>query len=211
MKAWTLISMKKVCVDEFLSLYFFTKNLFAPTDSATVILDEEPDVGSGMAAALKLAMSKGYLEKEEHKRIVVSKAAQELQAQRYTIEDKAAYVPFEPKDVCEIEINVNCYTFREDDKYSRRNRFDGPVVEFKDKDGYKPLPKLEYIDDNGKAMSTKEAFRLVLFIFYYFKLLNLNFSIRHLSHKFHGKGSGKLKSEKRAKKDEDKMVKLYCC
>lgn len=43
-----------------------------------------------MAAALKLAMSKGYLEKEEKKRIVVSKAAQELQAQRYTIEDKAA-------------------------------------------------------------------------------------------------------------------------
>ncbi|EFX76024.1 hypothetical protein DAPPUDRAFT_306323 [Daphnia pulex] len=134
-------------------------------DNATVILDEEPDVGSGMAAALKLAMSKGYLEKQEKKRIVISKSAQELQAQRYTIEDKAA----------------------EDDKYSRRNRFDGPVVEFKDKEGYKPLPKLEYIDDNGKAMSTKEAFR-------------------HLSHKFHGKGSGKLKSEKRAKKDEDKML-----
>ena len=37
-------------------------------------------------------------------------------------------------------------------------------------------------------MSTKEAFR-------------------HLSHKFHGKGSGKLKSEKRAKKQKDeKMV-----
>lgn len=134
-------------------------------DNATVILDEEPDVGSGMAAALKLAMSKGYLEKEEKKRIVISKSAQELQAQRYTIEDKAT----------------------EDDKYSRRNRFDGPVVEFKDKEGYKPLPKLEYMDDNGKPMSTKEAFR-------------------HLSHKFHGKGSGKLKSEKRAKKDEDKML-----
>ncbi|KAI9558579.1 hypothetical protein GHT06_015367 [Daphnia sinensis] len=134
-------------------------------DNATVILDEEPDVGSGMAAALKLAMSKGYLEKEEKKRIVISKSAQELQAQRYTIEDKAT----------------------EDDKYSRRNRFDGPVVEFKDKEGYKPMPKLEYMDDNGKPMSTKEAFR-------------------HLSHKFHGKGSGKLKSEKRAKKDEDKML-----
>jgi len=75
----------------------------------------------------------------------------------------------------------------EDDKYSRRNRFDGPTSEFKEKEGYKPQPKLEYIDDNGKAMSTKEAFR-------------------HLSHKFHGKGSGKLKSEKRAKKQDEKMV-----
>ena len=45
-----------------------------------------------MAAALKLAMNKGYLEKEEKKRVALSKAAQELTAQRYTIEDKAAYV-----------------------------------------------------------------------------------------------------------------------
>lgn len=61
-------------------------------DSGTVILDEEPDVGAGMGAALRLAMSKGYLEKEEKKRVPISKAGQELQAQRYTIEDKAAYV-----------------------------------------------------------------------------------------------------------------------
>lgn len=70
-------------------LHFFFS--LCQIDNATVILDEEPDVGSGMAAALKLAMSKGYLEKEEKKRIVISKSAQELQAQRYTIEDKAAY------------------------------------------------------------------------------------------------------------------------
>ena len=43
-----------------------------------------------MAAALKLAMNKGYLEKEEKKRVVKSKKAQELAAQNYTIEDKAA-------------------------------------------------------------------------------------------------------------------------
>jgi len=134
-------------------------------DNGTVILDEEPVAGSGMAAALKLAMSKGYLEKEETKRITVSKSGQELQAQRYTIEDKVV----------------------EDDKYTRRHRFDGPVTEFKEKEGYKPTLKLEYIDDGGKALNTKEAFR-------------------HLSHKFHGKGSGKLKSEKRAKKQDDKQL-----
>ncbi len=41
------------------------------------------------------------------------------------------------------------------------------------------------------------------FVIKFVKLVALS---RHLSHKFHGKGSGKLKSEKRAKKDEDKMV-----
>ena len=66
-------------------------------DNGTVILDEEPVAGSGMAAALKLAMSKGYLEKEETKRITVSKSGQELQAQRYTIEDKVVYVSFSLK------------------------------------------------------------------------------------------------------------------
>lgn len=42
------------------------------------------------------------------------------------------------------------------------------------------------------------------------KFLKLVAFSRHLSHKFHGKGSGKLKSEKRAQKDEDKMVFDIC-
>lgn len=62
----------------------------------------------------------------------------------------------------EIIANLNCVwneNFREDDKYSRRHRFDGPVTEFKEKEGYKPTPKLEYIDDSGKVLNIKEAFR----------------------------------------------------
>lgn len=52
------------------------------------ILDEEPDVGAGVANALRLALSKGYLEKEEHNRPSNSKMAH-LQAKNYSIEDKA--------------------------------------------------------------------------------------------------------------------------
>jgi U4/U6.U5 tri-snRNP-associated protein 1 len=78
------------------------------------------------------------------------------------------------------------------------------------------LPKLEYTDDNGKAMSTKEAFRYfyyllcVSFLELVIKFLKYFAHFSHLSHKFHGKGSGKLKSEKRAQKDEDKMVFDIC-
>ena len=61
------------------------------------------------------------------------------------------------------------------------------VVEFKDKDGYKPNVKVEYVDDNGRMMTPKEAFR-------------------YLSHRFHGKGSGKRKTEKRSKKVEMEQV-----
>ena len=37
----------------------------------------------------------------------------------------------------------------------------GPSSEFKEKDGYKPNVKLDYIDDEGHVLNAKEAFRLV--------------------------------------------------
>ncbi|XP_070497919.1 U4/U6.U5 tri-snRNP-associated protein 1 [Chironomus tepperi] len=131
-----------------------------------VVLDEEPDIAVGMANALKLAMSKGYLEKEESNRPSNTRFAH-LQAKHYSIEDKA---------------------YGEDDKYSRRGHGgggfqNGPLSEFREKSGYKPNVKLEYIDDNNLKLTPKEAFR-------------------YLSHKFHGKGPGKNKIEKRLKKQE---------
>ena len=61
------------------------------------------------------------------------------------------------------------------------------VVDFSDKAGYKPNVKVEYVDDNGRMMTPKEAFR-------------------YLSHRFHGKGSGKRKTEKRSRKVEMEQV-----
>ncbi|KAH0819667.1 hypothetical protein GEV33_003123 [Tenebrio molitor] len=124
------------------------------------ILDEEPDVSTGMGAALKLAMSKGYLDKEQNKRPSNSRLAH-LQAKHYSIEDK---------------------TYGDEgDRANRRERYTGPIMEFKERDGFKPNVKLEYIDDDGHILNSKEAFR-------------------YLSHKFHGKGPGKNKIEKRIKK-----------
>ncbi|KFB41479.1 hypothetical protein ZHAS_00009071 [Anopheles sinensis] len=126
------------------------------------ILDEEPDVALSVAGALKLAQSKGYLEREESNRPSNARFAH-LQAQNYSIEDK----------------NYG----EENDKYSRRDRYAGPIMEFKEKETFKPNVKLDYIDDNGHLLTQKEAFR-------------------YLSHKFHGKGPGKNKIEKRLKKSE---------
>lgn len=49
---------------------------------------------------------------------------------------------------------------------------------------YKPDVQLKYVDEFGRGMNQKEAFK-------------------HLSHQFHGKGSGKQKTEKHLKKIED--------
>ncbi|XP_018575453.1 U4/U6.U5 tri-snRNP-associated protein 1 [Anoplophora glabripennis] len=130
------------------------------TPQEVQILDEEPDVSTGVGAALKLAMSKGYLDKEQNNRPSNSRLAH-LQAKHYSIEDKSYG--------------------DEGDRQNRRERYSGPITDFKEKDGFKPNVKLEYIDDEGHILNSKEAFR-------------------YLSHKFHGKGPGKNKIEKRIKK-----------
>lgn len=136
-----------------------------PIAMENAILDAEPSLGHGVGGALKLAMSKGYLQKEDSSRPSASRFAH-LQAQNYSIEDK---------------------TYGDDDKFGRRDRFNGPTSDFKEKDGFKPNVKLEYIDDDGHVLSAKEAFR-------------------YLSHKFHGKGPGKNKVEKRMKKAEQEVL-----
>lgn len=81
--------------------------------------------------------------------------------------------------------------FSEDDKFQRRDRYhSGPISDFKEKESYRPNVKLEYIDDNGRLLNEKEAFR-------------------YLSHKFHGKGPGKNKIEKRLKKNEQDGVSIF--
>lgn len=59
------------------------------------ILDVEPDVGVGVAGALRLAVSKGYLEREDMNKPSASRFAH-LQAQNYSIEDKTHMWVFIP-------------------------------------------------------------------------------------------------------------------
>ncbi|CAB0033139.1 unnamed protein product [Trichogramma brassicae] len=145
------------------SLFSDAVPVVAPVQIEAIL--DEPTLDQGIGSALKFAMSKGYLEKEENNRATASRFAH-LQAQKYSIEDK---------------------THGEDDKFNRRDRFSGPTMDFKEKDGFKPNVKLEYIDDNGHLLNAKEAFR-------------------YLSHKFHGKGPGKNKVEKRMKKNEQESL-----
>ncbi|CAL4094493.1 unnamed protein product, partial [Meganyctiphanes norvegica] len=136
-------------------------------DRYAPILEEEPDAAIGVANALKLAMQKGYLEKDQRKG-ASNAALQHLQALNYSIEDKSA----------------------EDDRGRRgggHDRYSGPLSDFVDKEFYRPEVRLEYVDDEGRKLCSKEAFR-------------------YLSHKFHGKGSGKNKTEKRMKKWNEELL-----
>ncbi|XP_051533580.1 U4/U6.U5 tri-snRNP-associated protein 1-like [Myxocyprinus asiaticus] len=133
--------------------------------ASTTILDEEPIVNSGLAAALLLCKNKGLLDTQMQKvaRVKAPKAA--LPNDNYCIEDK---------------MNI-------DDKYSRREEYRGFTQDFKEKDNYRPDIKIEYVDESGRKLCPKEAFR-------------------QLSHRFHGKGSGKMKTERRMKKLEEEAL-----
>ncbi|XP_059161083.1 U4/U6.U5 tri-snRNP-associated protein 1-like [Physella acuta] len=133
------------------------------------VLEEEPIAGEGVGAALKLAIKKGYLENENPKKLPpMSTKYLELQAQNYTIQDKRY------DDL--------------DEKNRKRDRYQGGMItEFKEKDSYKPDVKLDYVDESGRNLCAKEAFR-------------------QLSHRFHGKGSGKKKTEKRSKKVDEELL-----
>ncbi|XP_036443637.1 U4/U6.U5 tri-snRNP-associated protein 1 isoform X1 [Colossoma macropomum] len=133
--------------------------------ASTTILDEEPIVNSGLAAALLLCKNKGLLDTQVQKVARVRAPKGALPNVNYCIEDKMAI----------------------DDKYSRREEYRGFTQDFKEKDGYKPDVKIEYVDESGRKLTPKEAFR-------------------QLSHRFHGKGSGKMKTEKRMKKLEEEAL-----
>ncbi|KAJ8347707.1 hypothetical protein SKAU_G00262960 [Synaphobranchus kaupii] len=135
--------------------------------ASTTILDEEPIVNSGLAAALLLCKNKGLLDTQVQKVARVRAPKGALPNDNYCIEDKMTI----------------------DDKYSRREEYRGFTQEFKEKESYKPDVKIEYVDESGRKLTPKEAFR-------------------QLSHRFHGKGSGKMKTEKRMKKLEEEGVAL---
>ncbi|CAN0308011.1 unnamed protein product [Lampetra planeri] len=130
---------------------------------AGAILEEEPMITGGLASALKLCNTKGYLETEVSKMARVKNPHKTLPSALYTIEDK------------------------NDDKYSRREEYRAYGQEFKDKEHYRPDVRIEYVDETGRKLTPKEAFR-------------------QLSHRFHGKGSGRMKTEKRQKKLEEEHM-----
>lgn len=132
----------------------------APSSSVTgSVLGEELDTSKSLAAVLKLAATKGYLDKDPSKRkptIVISSAKKAKLEAKYTIEEKR------------------------DERRDQRSR--SQVHEVREPEDYKPEINLEYTDDSGRRLETpKEAFR-------------------YMCHKFHGKGPGKNKIDKRLRK-----------
>ncbi|KXS10209.1 hypothetical protein M427DRAFT_139753 [Gonapodya prolifera JEL478] len=170
-----------------------------PDEDELAGIVEEPLVGSGLGAALTYLNSRGMLEKPtpelEERENLLRKRLQWAEDQkkkdaRRKMEDlwrKEARKREEAKKKKGGGGGQQSYWEEEErareEAMIERQRARELEDKFKD---YKPVVNIEYTNEFGIKMDEKEAFK-------------------YLSHRFHGKGSGKQKIEKRLLKIQDKL------
>ncbi|KAK6528265.1 hypothetical protein TWF281_009512 [Arthrobotrys megalospora] len=161
----------------------------APGEITSTGLEEETTIGVGVGAMLAMLRQRQLVD-----------TAMDPEAHR-KMQEKEAFLA--KQRVAKSEADVKARAARERDrksgkfeKMSAREKEEYARYENKLRDtqeareaaarfkDYKPDVKIEHKDEYGRTMSQKEAFK-------------------YLSHQFHGKGSGKQKTEKKLKKIED--------
>eukprot|EP01135_Chromosphaera_perkinsii_P000612 Nk52_evm15s136 gene=Nk52_evmTU15s136 len=165
--------------------------------SGAIFEEEEKFASGGLAAALALCKSKGYIEKAKKRK---QDSSVFDQAPSYLLSGNAKVESTSIMDKYGSDRNSGSGgggryrergndRDRDRDRGGRRNRETAEERErkYNPKMDYKPNVKLEYVDEHGKQLNQKEAFR-------------------ELSHKFHGMKSGKTKSEKRMQKYEEELA-----
>ncbi|XP_065906677.1 U4/U6.U5 tri-snRNP-associated protein 1-like isoform X2 [Dysidea avara] len=135
--------------------------------------EPEPVLAGGVTVALQMAGRKGFLMSEEDRK------KQKEQSRTIVKGDRPKAVYREDKD------RDRDWKDRERDPRDHRDNYRS-ITTFAEKKDYRPDVKVEYVDDFGRMLDPKEAFR-------------------HMSHKFHGKGSGRKKTEKRVKKLQEEF------
>ena len=155
-------------------------------------LDDETTLSTGIGATLNLLTQRGLLQRVDdghmNERLRDQKKFQADMQKRLKEADARAK---SQRERDRASGKLDRMSAREREEYARwenkqRDQAESrQMAEIFNRE-YKPDVQLTYVDDFGRHMSQKEAFK-------------------HLSHQFHGKGSGKQKTEKLLKKiDEEK-------
>ena len=156
----------------------------------TTGVEEEESISQGMGAALKLLKDRGLL-KNEHG---TERNEQFRRKQLFLAELNRRMSQFDEEVKVQRERDrasgrLDRMSVRDREDWQRqqntmRDQHQSRIMDQLYREGYKPTVELKYFDDYGRSLDQKEAFK-------------------HLSHQFHGKGSGKGKTDKRLKKIED--------
>ncbi|KAI0602251.1 SART-1 family protein [Biscogniauxia sp. FL1348] len=161
-----------------------------PAETAIIGVDEEKTVGSGIGATLQLLKERQLLKDSNGGELNEKLRQQQL----FLAEKKQRINEIEQEARNQRERDRNSgkldrMSVREREEWARQQnnirdqQTSRQMVDLFNK-GYKPNVELRYNDEFGRELDQKAAFK-------------------HLSHQFHGKGSGKGKTDKRLKKIED--------
>ncbi|KAF8851725.1 SART-1 protein [Acephala macrosclerotiorum] len=162
----------------------------ATDDMTNTGLEAEATLDKGVGATMKLLKERGLIKQEEKGDLnAIFRQKQLFLAEKQRREADAEKKARAQRERDRATGRLDRMSAREKEDYARQqNTFRDQVesrqlAEHFNKE-YKPNVELKYVDDFGRSMNQKEAFK-------------------HLSHQFHGKGSGKQKTEKMLKKIED--------
>ncbi|KAL3452482.1 SART-1 protein [Aspergillus insuetus] len=153
-------------------------------------LEEESTLSQGLGATLGMLKKRGLVKSTdaaEHNSLLRDR--QKFISDKSRLETEAERRARQQRERDRASGKLDRMSAREREEYARwenkqRDQQDArQMAEVFNKE-YKPDVQLKYIDEFGRQMNQKEAFK-------------------HLSHQFHGKGSGKMKTEKRLKKIEE--------
>ncbi|KAF7549303.1 hypothetical protein G7Z17_g6458 [Cylindrodendrum hubeiense] len=152
-------------------------------------VEEEKTVGEGMGAALALLRERGLVEDSKggfHENLQVR---EDFLLKKRRLEEELDDQARNQRERDRANGKLDRMSVRDREDWARqqnnwRDQQQSRRMAELFQNGYKPNVELKYTDEHGRSLDQKEAFK-------------------HLSHQFHGKGSGKGKTEKRLKKVED--------
>ncbi|KAI9314126.1 SART-1 protein [Dichotomocladium elegans] len=170
-----------------------------PQDEGIPLI-EEPLVSKGLAATLSLLNQKGLVAKPTEEQLKNDRRTAErmkwLAEQKKRDIQRERERQIEKQRQRERDGRASSASNRDRERAREREREREREKELEEREmmrqfekrmeEYKPDVKLEYFDEYGRQMDTKEAFRF-------------------MSHKFHGKTSGKAKTEKRMQKMQEEL------
>lgn len=148
----------------------------AVNDDVEVGTSGEKTFGSGMAATLSLLRQQGVLALPSADQM--SREDVQLQRDRFLAEYRHRQIQRETDRLQSRSGNKDQATREYENRLREQQEARAQLELFKD---YKPDVEIVYYDEYGRVLTPKESWKA-------------------LSHKFHGKGSGKMKTEKRLKK-----------
>ena len=159
-------------------------------DVADAGIEEEATLDHGIGATLNLLSQRGLVQRNTEQDL----NSLQRERQRFLTEKQHREADIERRARSQRERDrasgkLDHMSAREREEYARyenkqRDQIESRIMTDIFNREYKPDVQLKYVDEFGRNMSQKEAFK-------------------HLSHQFHGKGSGKQKTEKQLKKIED--------